>query len=280
MMCRILFLIFIQTAIYGSEVPNFKKIDKSRNVTFFLSTTKSGSNLVSASLSAITRKPISWLGWGNKIFDPSFEGRNNPSYNRLGLSFVSDKPLLYRTHYGLSKLMKVPSKLNKLIFVTRNPKELIYRKFFLQSPSLENPDSQFIEEFLDGYLQVFKVYNSWYPENRFIVFYEDFIDQDEVILLQVLEFMDEEPKFLDDFINNKQEYRIRLLNSYNQQHKDTAGGKSSIGKSKAIHYSKNASPEILTFIDEYIKRKAPNIWKQYLKRFQVSVEPETRLINL
>ena len=267
-MRKTIFLFLLHFSLYGSEVPDFKNINRSKNVVFFLSTPKSGTNLVSGSLSAITRKPISWLRWKMKIFNPSLEYTQDPSYNRLELPLVSDKPLMYRTHYDFEELMKVSSCWNKLIFLTRNPKELLFRRFFLESSSTENPDIQFIENFLSGYLQAFKVFDGWFSENKCLVFYEDFISCGDEILLDLLKFMDEEPNFIDDYQQHKEEYTSKLLNSYAQQHTHNAGGSSSINGPKTIHYTKDVSFEALACIDEYIKTKEPLIWEKYLKRFQ------------
>ena len=268
-MIRHLFFLFcIHFSIFASEIVNFSDASQNKNVTFFLSTPKSGTNLITGCLSAITRKPISWFYWGNSILDPSSEYRNHLSYNRLGLPLISDIPLLYRTHYQFVELMDVPSQHNKLVFATRNPKELLYRKFFLQASSSENPDPQFIEEFLNKYLKAFDVYDSWFPENRMIVFYEDFIDHEDDILLQLLYFMEEPPVFLDDFLKNKLEYMFRLLESYTNQHTHNSGGASSREGPKPIYYTRNASPETLMYIDKYLQTAAPQTWENYLKQFQ------------
>ena len=267
------FLLCFHFSIYASEVANCKDVGKNENVTFFLSTTKSGSNLITGCLSAITRKPISWFTWGDSILDPASKHREHISYNRIGLPLISDMPLLYRTHYEFDELMQVPSQHNKLIFATRNPKELIYRKFLILASSSENPDPNFIIEFLDKYLKAFDVFDSWFPETRFIVFYEDFIFDDDAILLRLLQFMDETPEFLDDFLEHKKEYLSRLLESYKNQHTNNSGGASSRGGPKPIYYTLNASQDILRYIDEYIQWKAPQIWEKYLKRFQSSLEP-------
>lgn len=257
-------------SIFASEVVNSNEIGNNKNVVFFLSTPKSGINVITGCLSVITRKPISWFAWGEDILDPSSKYRNHISYNRLGLTLVSDTPLLYRTHYQFDELMQVPSETNKLIFVTRNPKELIYRKFFLQASPLENPDAEFVEEFFIRYLKAFDVFEAWDPNNRMLVFYEDFIAHDNEILLQLLKFMEEPTTFLEDFIINKQEYFRRLLESYAQQHKRNFGGASSKNGPKEIYYTNNASPETLRFIDEYLRKKAPKIWIKYLKRFKTN----------
>ena len=267
-MCKAFCLLFISFSLYSSEVPNFKELSKSRNVVFLLSTPKSGSNWISASLSAITRKPISWLRWGDKVFDPHSELRMHPSYNRLGLSLVSDTPLLYRTHYEVDKLLQVRSERNQLIFLTRNPKELLFRAFFLQNPSLTDPDVEFIDAFLNRYLQAFEVYDAWCSKNRVLIFYEDFIDQEEETLIHLLDFMGEKPTYLDDFRINKQEYMSRSLESYAQQHRHNSGGFSAVRGPQKIYYSINARSATLAYIDDSIKRAAPSIWEKYLKRFQ------------
>jgi hypothetical protein len=243
-------------------------MSQTKGVVFFLSTKRSGSNWVSGSLAAITRKPISWVHWQRRCFDPNDLCRKNLSYNRLELPLVSEIPLLYRTHRVLFELTQVPSEQNKLIFVTRNPKELLFREFFLKFPSLDRPDSTFVETFLQPYLSNFEFYDSWSTENRRLVFYEDFIEQEDEILLQLLHFMGEDPTYLDDFQMNKQEYMSRLLDTYRQQHTHNLGGASVMGKPNAIHYTKDVSPEVLKEIDEYIKSASPAIWEKYLQRFQ------------
>ncbi len=264
---KALFLLCIPCFIYGADRPDFDDLSSIKDATFLLSTKKSGSNWVSTSLSILTRRPISWLDYGNAIFSQGSKWRNHPSYNRLNLSLVSDEPLLYRTHFRLPKLMKVSSEQNKLIFVTRNPKELLFREFFLKFPPNESPDALFIETFLNQYLGAFHVYHSWNSNNKKLVFYEDFIRRNDEILLELLEFMGEEPKYLSDYIENKKMYMDRLLLSYQEQHKGNFGGSSSRQGPQEIYYSKNASFEVLAYIDEYIKTESPVFWEFYLKRF-------------
>lgn len=180
---------------------------------------------------------------------------------------MTDEPLLYRTHYGLKNLRKVPSHLNQLIFVTRNPKELLYREFSLTTSLTPDPDPEFIKRFLDEYLQMFQIYEEWVEPNRCIVFYEDFLVDGDEILLKLLAFMQEPALYLEDYLTHKQEYLSKLLTSYAAQHVNNKGGASALGGSKPIHYTKNANPEILLYIDEYLRKEAPKIWERYLSRF-------------
>ncbi len=270
-MRQLLLFLIVGLTLFGSETPNFTHLDKTENAVFFLTTPKSGSNLISASLSIITRRPISWLYWKKQIFNPNSPPRDHPSYNRLGLDLVSEKPLLYRTHFELADLSKIRSESNKLILVTRNPKELLYRDLFNKSRNSINPTTQFIHNFIDQYLKPFKIYESWHLEKRFFVYYEDFIKNGDQILLEILSFMNEEPTFYEDFLINRQTYLSLLLESYKMQPTHNAGGSSVVNEPKAIFYTRNADPAVLHYIDEYIQNKEPVIWEKYLKRYQTSL---------
>jgi hypothetical protein len=186
----------------------------------------------------------------------------------LGLPLASYRPLFYRSHTDFDKLMRIPMQQNKLIFVTRNPKELILKSFFSASPDVEKLDARFIANFLKDYLGAFAVYDSWHPENRLLVFYEDFIQEEDAMLLNILKFMDESPLYFEDFIMNKQEYISKLLESYREQHKNwKLAGVSSLEGPQPLFYSSQATPETLLFLDESLETAAPLIWERYLKRF-------------
>lgn len=260
--------LFFLLCLNASDIPDFNHLENTKNAVFLLSTPKSGTNVISGSLSVITRKPISWLYWKRTILDPTSKWREHPSYNRLNLDLVTDIPLLYRTHYEFDELLQIDSERNKLIFVTRNPKELLYRRFLLENEPTAQPTAEFIEEFLKEYLNAWYVFHAWHPKNRVLVYYEDFIVNDEAILVNLLNFIDEPPLYLDDFLTHKQDYMHRLLDSYKKQHTHNSGGSSSINGPKPIHYSKNADSSVLQFIDHYLKTTAPHIWELYLKRFQ------------
>lgn len=272
MMMRVILILLFPCVCFASAVPTFHDMTQCENAVFLLTTPKSGSNLVSGSLLGITRKPISWIIWGYGVLDPHSHRKSHPSYNRLGVPLVSDLPLLYRTHYEYATLKQVPKEKNKLIFVTRNPKELLFREFFQKANLTDTPTQQFIDQFLAKYLPAWEIFDSWGQETRFVVFYEDFIYHDEAILLQLLEFMNEEPVFLDDFLEHKQEYLQRLLDSYRTQHVHNSGGASSRGGPKPIYYTRDVPLDVLGAIDQRIEELAPRIWQNYLKRFQTLKE--------
>ena len=265
---RFLILFFsLQFGLHGSGVPNFNDISRSENVIFFLSTPRSGANLITGCLTIIARKPISWLQWGNEVFDSSSPYRNHPSYNRLNLPLLSHVPILYRAH-DASKLKGVVSKKNKLIFSTRNPKELLFRAFYLTASPPKKPSKAFIRKFISGYLQNFRMFHSWDPKNRYLIFYEDFINHETLELSKILRFMGEETPYIEDFKANKEAYLKRLFESYQMQHNVVNGGASSLQGPRAIHYTKNVPRNVLKSIDMALIKAAPLIWKKYLRRFR------------
>ncbi len=231
--------------------------NKTENLTILLLSPRSGSNLLTCTLNSITRKPIG-----------VFPSRTINSYgmNRLNLDSVCSTPFIYRTD-SADTLKGVSSNLNNLILVSRNPKELLFRDHSISS--LKDLQSKEIKSFINTYLQRFKMYESWNPDNRYIVFYEDFINQEnEEIILDLLDFMGEEPTFFDDYVEHKEEYLYKILDSYRDQHKSKFGGKSSRNGPNTLYYTENKDPKLLQHIDQILQKKEPLIWEKYLKRFQ------------
>lgn len=255
-------LMVVPFLLWGSAIPNFSAMHTSKDVVVFLSTPRSGSNLVSGSLSAITRKPIGWLHWKGGFYDHA--KTSHPSYNRAGVPLVSRLPLVYRTHHFQSNIVQLRTDWNKLIFLTRNPKELLYRRV---ARSKEKPSNQEIEQFFNYYLTTFEGYDSWDEDNKMLVFYEDFIQNGDEILLNILSFIGEEPVFFNDYIEHKEEYLQRMLQSYQEQHGIETAGISSQNGPKAIHYTASVPVEDLQALDRYIEQRAPHLWNNYLKRF-------------
>jgi len=233
---------------------------KNENRVIFLSSRRSGSNLITCSLLAITRKPVGKFFPNRKIHEVE--------KNLLELDLVSNKPFLYRTHQ-MKLWHKIPTHLNKLIFVTRNPKELLFREYKISS--LEELQSDQVKRFIREYVKRFKIYESWCAHNRILVFYEDFIEQkNDEILLMLLHFMGEKPTFYHDFVNHREEYYAKILDKYTNYRQSRKQGKSSVDGPKAIYYTKNVDLELLRCVDEMLQIEAPLIWKKYLKRFQTN----------
>jgi hypothetical protein len=225
---------------------------------------RSGTNLVSCSLNAITRKPVG-----------VFPGKQYARLmnERLGLDMISDEPFIYRTH-SFVDVAKASPEFSRLVFLTRNPKELLLRHFsIIQKSDLHQ---NHIQAFLNEYLDYFRVLDSWPVNNRILLFYEDVIANLDQSLLTILDFIGEEPNFMDDYILHKTEYLDKILNVYKaickNQRKGEASreGESTREKPMPIYYTQNKSSELLKYIDQVLEEKDPVIWEKYLKRFQTN----------
>lgn len=187
--------------------------------------------------------------------------------NRLGLDLKYSAPFLYRTHHA-SVVKNFSSKKNKLILLSRNFKELLFRRFTIKS--INDLKKTNVKDFIDKYIDRFKVYDSWDPDHRYLVFYEDFIDQkNDEILLDILCFIEEEPIFYYQYLMNKEEYHQKIRDNYVYQHKKdpVPAGLSSKSGPELIYYSKNKDLRLLRRIDGFFEKEAPIIWEKYLKRF-------------
>lgn len=240
-------LLSMCSTAYGSD------IDKKENLVIMLSSKLSGTNLIRSSLFAIVRKPIT-----------KFSG--TICHLHLELPLVSSTPFLYHSHTP-KPLYSLSSKSNKLILVTRNPKELLFRHFSISSiKDLQTPE---VKIFIERYLNRFKLYESWDNASRFLVFYEDYIMQEnEEILLKLLDFIGEEPTYFDDYINHKEDYSNKILSSYKNLYNDR--GSSSVNGPKRIFYTKDIDPKLLNYADYILQKNEPLIWEKYLKRFETT----------
>jgi len=264
---RLVLFLLCSLAANASQVPDFHNLDNTKNAVILMSSRHSGSNLVCGCLSAITRKPISWLEWGYKVFAADSKFKLQPSYNRLHLLLICEEPLLYRLHDDYEKIGRIPSSSNRLIFVTRNPKELLFREW------KDRSDFVFAEQFLNDYLKMFEIYDKWEAQNRYLVFYEDLIRHQNEILLELLTFMEEKPLFYEDYQMYREHYLNSLLDSYKAQHEDNFGGASVQNGPQEIYYSKSVPIQPLLEIDTYLESKNPLIWEKYLNRFRSVIKP-------
>ena len=89
-----------------------------------------------------------------------------------------------------------------LILIVRNPKESLIRhngskitfNFLTEQGSMTNPGMPKV------YFENLMVYDSWNPNNRLLVYYEDLITKPKETLTQILLFLDESTEHLDYFM--------------------------------------------------------------------------------
>ncbi|MEX0961850.1 MAG: sulfotransferase domain-containing protein [Simkaniaceae bacterium] len=228
---------------------------KKESKIFLLSNPKSGANLISSSLASILKRPVGRAP--DKV--------SEKDSNRIKIDFISEKPFYYKTHrYQL--VQRAPAKYEKLILLTRNPKELLFRWFDIScSEDLRKPE---IKTFLNNFIGKFLVFENWNSQNRFHVYYEDAITDLNDTLSKLIDFINPStPVSWDDFLSNQETYLDQIRTNYVSQYGGICG-KSSISRPKTIHYTEGKDRELLRSIDKFIKARNPTIWNKYLKRFE------------
>lgn len=250
MMLKICAFISLGLSLYASSQIEHMKEDKA----IFLSMQRSGTNLTSCSLLAVTRQPIGLFP--NRIHEIGT--------NRLELPLVSDTPLFYRTHEPVT-LENAPSDFKQLILLARNYKELLFRSVNINKFNGINRHA--VQSFLDNYLSFFRAFDKWPEEERLVLFYEDLVDDLNGSLLSLLDFLNIAPLFWDDYLENQEHYLQKIYTTYVNQHGRLHGNSSKHGLRKEF-YSANKDYKLRKAIDQIMKQKDPYIWETYLKRFE------------
>lgn len=223
-----------------------------KNILF--SHTRSGTNLVMGSIYCLTRKPLAWL-------------RDFREYrmidDALKLDLISKDPVLYFSH-KCSELINRMKDQDTMVYLLRNPHELLIREIpDLCAETVQLPKSK-IE--LTRFITLLQTYELNKYKKK-IIYYEDLISDTESIILDIMKFINETPVFLDDYRVNKEMYFQKIRDIYKVRHQQ--GGLSfKDGKPQAIHYSKNADPDLLIAIDKELKNMAPELYRKYLTRYE------------
>lgn len=154
-----------------------------------------------------------------------------------------------------------------LIVIVRNPKEALPRIFNLLSQRnknkpLENPIAKelFNNSLTMNYFDILNLYDSWCPDKRHLIYYEDLITQPENVLRNLLHFLQDTPDYIDEFMLCYYEHKCTSLSMYEKQED------SSLTKGeKTKHHALLMSPEERQKLDQYIAYVFPDIWQKYLE---------------
>ncbi len=221
---------------------------------FLLSTPRSGTNLTISSLQIIAKIPCLF------VYQEGME-KSSRDENLLLIDLdFSKKPLLRIHHY--SALKGISSAKNRLIFLTRNPKEIFLRNFGRRGHGKKEKIRDFAFQYLNYYLKMFRFFDDWDPSRRLLVYYEDILLFPKKTLKGILKFLGEEERGLSDYMNHMDAYRMRILESYHQQHESKSKGKD------ILYYSKQSPQRILLELDAMVKEMDMDLWNKYLYRFE------------
>ena len=241
---------------------------------------RSGTVRALSILEAIAGKNIFWHDSAEKItlengnLHPRFR-RASPlkKMNKLDRSFtkveyLDKKNVIYGSHFHTC-FKGWNQNNNKLIFLSRNPKEIFFRELLNKNvPISVESIKNFLPRIFPSYINRFKVYDLWPKKNRLLIFYDDTIGNSNLFLQleKLLNFVGVSFSFEKE---NYDQFFEKILTFYKKEQKYAYGGLStSKSGPKKIYYTKNIDRELLKMIDNYLKVQNPEIWNKYLKRFE------------
>lgn len=110
------------------------------------------------------------------------------------------------------------------------------------------------------YFEDLEIYHNWPTERRYLVYYEDLIENLEATLDGVLTFLGEPIDGIPSFLENLEEHRRFVIKAY-----DKTWGSQSKGMD-IHHHSKKIDPELLRQFDELVIGRYPHLLP-YLERY-------------
>ena len=254
-MKKLVVCFFVSVGLLAQH-PNFKEPATVQHTDIFLSFMRSGTNWLFTCIQALTHKPLFYI---------EHNGKNTYSL-RAGINHLkapvdhSKKPL-YHSH--IFRLVNQFPKNNRLLMIVRNYKEVFIRRVRDNAENyarLIQKKRQFA-----AYCAYLKVFDSWDPASRHLVYYEDLIAKPRETLKGVLDFLGESDHRLNEFMQNYESNRLATVQSYHKV-QSARGGSMSRGEDVFFH-SKQVPTELLRKTDNKMQAFYPALWG-YLKRYK------------
>jgi hypothetical protein len=267
-MIRIFFLLFLIPLFSENEeieqyYPNYK-VPQS-DYLYLLTEPRSGTHWVQSSIQYLTERRV--LPFEKKriaTFDPEAFG-----CNIFDISIDATKTPFFRTHCEKSmkgSFKKIPafSKRNKLVFLTRNYKEIFPRRVRIRSNSDDWNSALRTSRFiLYDYMRKIAFFDKWDPENSMLIYYEDLISNPEEIITKLAEFLDVPSQRLSSYLENQKELRKKSFDYYAAK---VPTGTVTTGNETKFH-SLTLEKEIIGRIDSIIHSLNPRLAEKYLSRY-------------
>ena len=176
------------------------------------------------------------------------------------------QPPCYLYHNSFGEHQYINKEKNKLILVLRNYKECFLRHFSKYTSVLLRFRHD-RKNILDNnqatyYFKNIEAYDSFSPQNRFLICYEDLISNPKKVIFDLANFLNSSPEKASELWNNFDQFKADQLYLYRH-----FGGSRSKGKSTIFH-SKNIEIKKLQKLDTIIKRNYPRYWELYLSRYE------------
>ena len=102
------------------------------------------------------------------------------------------------------------------------------------------------------------------------LYYEDIVLNLDENLLKILDFIEEDPSYIAEYLETKETNLLDIQNHYKKRHSNSC--RSSENGVNLVYYSKGKDPELLIAIDKRLREINSYIYDKYLKRFEYSEE--------
>ena len=141
-----------------------------------------------------------------------------------------------------------------LILLLRDYKEVLYRQKIRGGNGLE------------GYFQNLKVFHNWNEQKRFLVYYEDLIDEPERVLPELLTFLQENKRGLRLFLTELEFRGESVWATLNRL------GISTFPEEEDFYYhTRKKSKNELFEMDKKARAVHPGLFERYLTRYEEAI---------
>jgi len=215
-----------------------------------LSYPRSGNTWFRYCIESLTKKPT--IGYTTKN-SANFDKNPIGHFSNIGVDLSANKILVKRHETNSVEDVE------KLILVVRDYKECVIRhseKKKVDISDLKKACSS--SESSKNYMQMIKYYDE-FKGDKFIVYYEDLVNNLENTLRAIIKFLGEGEDNLDSFIKELDNHKEESLKIY--------GSSKTRGKS-IKHHSNKLTEEQKKEWDNYIKDNYRNLFDKYLKRYE------------
>ena len=112
------------------------------------------------------------------------------------------------------------------------------------------------------YINNLKKYDSWNPNKRLLVYYEDLIEEPEETFKKILSFFGKDTSLVEILMKDFENFKVEILKKYIKSQ-----GYSATRGNDIYFHSKKFRPFEIYNMDKAISSRHPKLWEKYLKRY-------------
>lgn len=231
--------------------------------TFLLSFPQSGNTWLRYCLEVLTQRPTVRR---HKMNPGAYEFNHaSPLTWGAGLQIDSHKPPIEKIHEEKESLLILHNnkstllnhETDTLIFILRNPKEIIARSEYENFHALLN--DVWKNSYKNSiYFKNLTLFDEWPAERKYLIYYENLITKPRETLAGLLAFLDESDTRLEQFMHEYDIHKNKCLALYPST--NSRGN-------NPLFYSKKLSPQYRKQVDIWIAEAYPELWEKYLHRY-------------